>query len=156
MNYQTKDNSHKFGKDVVYRFLNSMYINWQTFLLQLSGTIINKHLLDLTSEKPINAIIVDDSFYSRLTSKNVELLANVNDHASKRKKYKMGFKMLTVGWTDGNTFLPLSFNLQSSEKEKNRYCEMKLNTFLNEKGKLYLKYINLKENVLINQNICYL
>lgn len=35
--------------------------------------------------------------------------------------------MLTVGWTDGNTFLPLSFNLQSSEKEKNRYCEMKEN-----------------------------
>ena len=29
--------------------------------------------------------------------------------------------------TDGNTFLPLSFNLQSSENKKNRYCEMKEN-----------------------------
>jgi hypothetical protein len=94
-------------------------------MLQLSGTIINKSLINLTSEKRINAIIVDDSFYGRLRSKKVELLANVYDHASKGAKYKKGFRMLTLGWTDGNTFLPISFNLQSSEKEENRYCEMK-------------------------------
>lgn len=74
MNYQTENNKHKFGKDVVYRFLNSMYINWQTFLLQLSKTIINKHLINLTSEERINAIIVDDSFYGRLRSKKVGLM----------------------------------------------------------------------------------
>ena len=125
MSYQTGTDSPKFGKDVVYGFLNSMYINWQTFLLQLSGTIIDKCLINLTSEKRINAIIVDDSFYGRIRSKKVELLANVYDHASKGAKYKKGFRMLTLGWTDGNTFLPLSFNLQSSDKEKNRYCEMK-------------------------------
>jgi hypothetical protein len=127
MSYQTKIDSPKFGKDVVYNFLNSMHINWQTFLLQLSGTIIKESLLKLTSEERLNAIVVDDSFYGRLRSKNVELLANVNDHASKGVKYKKGFRMLTLGWTDGNTFLPLLFNLQSSEKKKNRYCEMKEN-----------------------------
>lgn len=125
MSYQTESDTPKFKRDVVYRFLNSMYINWQTFLLKLSGTIINENLVNLTSEKRVNAIIVDDSFYGRLRSKNVELLANVNDHASKGEKYRRGFRMLTIGWTDGNTFLPLSFNLQSSEKQKNRYCEMK-------------------------------
>ncbi|MBZ9632935.1 transposase [Clostridium sp. FP1] len=125
MSYQTESNAPKFGKDVVYRFLNSMYINWQSFLLKLSGTIINESLVNLTSEKRINAIVVDDSFYGRLRSKNVELLSNVNDHASKGQKYKKGFRMLTLGWTDGNTFLPILFNLQSSEKQKNRYCEMK-------------------------------
>jgi hypothetical protein len=125
MSYQTENNTPKFRKDVVYRFLNSMYINWQVFLLKLSKTIINDHLVNLTSEKRINAIVIDDSFYGRLRSKNVELLSNVNDHASKGQKYKKGFRMLTMGWTDGNTFLPLSFNLQSSEKQKNRYCEMK-------------------------------
>ncbi|SHH76212.1 hypothetical protein [Clostridium grantii] len=127
MNYQTENNETLFAKDVVYRFLNSMFINWHTFLLKLSGTIIKDHLLSLTTEKRINAIIVDDSFYGRLRSKKVELLANVNDHASKGSKYKRGFRMLTIGWTDGNTFLPLSFNLQSSENQKNRYCEMKEN-----------------------------
>ena len=125
MNYQTEKSDSKFGKDVVYRFLNSMHINWHSFLLHLAGTIIKDHLLPLTSEKRINAIVVDDSFYGRLRSKNVELLSNVNDHASKGNKFKRGFRMLTLGWTDGNTFMPLSFNLQSSVKQKNRYCEMK-------------------------------
>lgn len=82
MSYKTESYTPKLGKDVVYRFLNSMYINWQAFLLKLSGTIINEHLANLTSEKRINAIIIDDSFYGRLRSKNVELLSNVNDHAS--------------------------------------------------------------------------
>ncbi len=106
----------------MYRFLNSMYINWQTFLLRLSGTVIETHLLNLTSEYRLNVIIVDDSFYGRTRSKKVELLSNVFDHASKGAKYKRGFRMLTAGWTDGNTFVPLSFNLQISEKEKNRFC----------------------------------
>lgn len=65
-----------------------MYINWQAFLLKLSRAIINEQLVNLTSEKRINAIVVDDSFYGRLRSKNVELLANVNDHASKGVKFK--------------------------------------------------------------------
>ena len=95
-----------------------MYINWSKFLLLLSKTIIFEHLINLTSEGRLNAIIVDDSFYGRRRSKNVELLANVNDHASKGNKFKRGFRMLTLGWTDGNTFLSLSFNLQSSEKKK--------------------------------------
>jgi len=125
MGYQTETDPPKFGKDVIYNFLNSMHINWQTFLLQLAGTVINNDLLKLTSDDRINAIIVDDSFYGRLRSKKVELLSNVNDHASKGNKYKRGFRMLTLGWTDGNTFMPLLSNLQSSEKLKNRYCEMK-------------------------------
>ncbi|KYH30428.1 hypothetical protein CLTEP_26800 [Clostridium tepidiprofundi DSM 19306] len=39
MGYQTESNNPKFGKDVVYRFLNSMYINWQTFLIQLAKAL---------------------------------------------------------------------------------------------------------------------
>lgn len=83
------------------------------------------NIVNLTSEKRVNAIVVYDSFYGRLRSKNVELLANVNDHASKGKKSKRGFRILTIGWIDGNTFLHLSFNLQSSKNQENRYCEMR-------------------------------
>ena len=32
--------------------------------------------------------------------------------------------MLTLGWSDGNSFIPLAFSLLSSEKKKNRYNEM--------------------------------
>ena len=56
MSYKTESDAHEFGKDVVYKFLNSMYINWQSFLLKLSETIINEHLLKLTSEKRINSL----------------------------------------------------------------------------------------------------
>jgi len=126
MNYKTENNEPKFAKDTVYRFLNSMNINWQKFVLQLSGNIINKSLVNLTSEDRINAIVVDDSFFGRLKSKNVELLSNVYDHAaSTGSKFKRGFRMFTIGWTDGNTFMPISFNMQSSAEKKNRYCEMK-------------------------------
>jgi hypothetical protein len=32
--------------------------------------------------------------------------------------------MLTLGWSDGGTFMPLAFSLLSSDKEKNRYQEL--------------------------------
>ena len=86
MNNKTENNEPEFAKDTVYRFLNSMNINWQKFLLQLSGSIINKSLVTLTSEDRINVIVVDDSFFGRLRSKNVELLSNVYDHAASTGK----------------------------------------------------------------------
>jgi len=126
MNYKTENSKPKFGKDAIYRFLNSMNINWQKFLLQLSGTIIKESLVSLTSEDRKNVIVVDDSFYGRLRSKNVELLSNVYDHAANAgNRFKKGFRMLTVAWTDGNTLMPLLSHLQSSASKKNRYCEMK-------------------------------
>lgn len=50
----------------------------------------------------------------------VTLLARVWDHAE--HKYVHGFRMLTLGWSDGNTFLPVFFSLLSSENERNRLC----------------------------------
>jgi len=109
-----------FAKDTVYRFLNSAHFNWRKFLFLLSSSIIKNELESLTSKDRVNVLIVDDSFYSRTRSKSVELLANVFDHVDRR--YKKGFRMLTLGWSDGNTFLPLAFTLLSSEKEENRIC----------------------------------
>jgi len=50
--------------------------------------------------------------------KQVELLARVFDHTDHR--YYRGFRMLTLSWSDGNSFLPVSCTLLSSSKEKNR------------------------------------
>jgi len=108
------------AKDTVYRFLNSVRYNWRKFLLLLSSGIIKEYIVPLTSEDRVNVLILDDSLYSRNRSKKVELLAKVYDHAN--HKYHRGFRMLTLGWSDGNTFLPLAFSLLSSEKERNRIC----------------------------------
>ena len=43
------------------------------------------------------------------------------DHASHR--YTRGFRMLTLGWSDGVTFLPVNSCLLSSEKESSRINE---------------------------------
>lgn len=127
MNISNGSHDAEFSKDVVYRFLNSQFINWATFLLTLSVSVITNRVSGLTSPERLNAIVVDDSLYSRSRSKNVELLANVHDHAGKDSKFKRGFRMLTLGWTDGVTFIPMLFRHLSSEKEKNRYNEINPN-----------------------------
>ncbi|MCD2348449.1 transposase [Clostridium guangxiense] len=86
----------------------------------LSSSIIKNVIVPLTSEDRVNVLVVDDSLYSRCRSKSVELLARVRNHVD--HKYVKGFRLLTLGWSDCNTFLPLAFTLLSSEKEKNRLC----------------------------------
>jgi len=115
---QSKNFDAPFGKDVVYDFLNSASYNWRKFLLLLSSKIIKNRLYPLTSNKRVNVLIFDDSVYSRARSKAVELLAKVHDHAT--GKYVKGLRLLTMGWSDGNSFIPVAFSLLSSRKEKNR------------------------------------
>lgn len=108
------------GKDAVYRFLNSCHYNWRRLLLLLAAGMV-KQVQSLTSAERVKVLVVDDSLFSRGRSKTVELLARVFDHVD--NKYVRGFRMLTVGWSDGNTFLPLCFSLLSSEKPENRLQE---------------------------------
>jgi hypothetical protein len=51
----------------------------------------------------------------------VELLAKTYDHS--KHKYLFGFRMLTLGWSDGSTFIPVNSILLSSENKKNRVNE---------------------------------
>jgi len=88
-----------FAKDTLYRFMNSCSINWRKFTLQLGAKVIQK-IVPLTDENRRNVLIIDDSLFSRFHSKKVELLAKVYDHVE--HKYTKGFRMLTLGWSDGN------------------------------------------------------
>ncbi|KYP80335.1 IS4 family transposase [Ferroacidibacillus organovorans] len=94
--------------------------NSRRFLLLLSSAVIAR-MKALTSEDRVDVLIVDDSLYSRNRSKKVELAARVFDHAAHR--FVKGFRMLTLGWSDGNSFVPLAFSLLSSEKVENRIQE---------------------------------
>ncbi|HQK34764.1 MAG TPA: transposase [Spirochaetales bacterium] len=124
MSYKAENSDMPFAKDVAYRFLNSMHINWQKFLYLLSAKVINHHIDPLTGDNRANAFVIDDSFYSRTRSKAVELLCWVKDHADGNKN-KKGFRMLTLGWTDGNSFIPVAFNLLSSADSKVRINSVK-------------------------------
>ena len=49
--------------------------------------------------------------------KKSELVAKVFDHVT--MKFKKGFRLLTLGWSDGNSFVPVNFQLLSSAQDKN-------------------------------------
>ena len=110
-----------FGKDTLYRFMKSCHTNWRKFTALLCCRIIKQTIEPLTSEDRLNVLIIDDSIYSRARSKKVELLAKVFDHA--KHVYTYGFRMLTLCWSDGNTVLPVSHCLLSTENAKNRMQE---------------------------------
>ena len=127
MNMRTGTNNAGFKGDTVYRFLNSYCINWVMFLLTLAMRVI-KPIKVATSKERLCAIIIDDSLFSRGRSKCVELLANVHDHTAHGKaKFVRGFRMLTMGWTDGVSFIPLMFRHMSSKNKKSRYNEINPN-----------------------------
>lgn len=119
----------EFRKDTVYRLKNSTHIDWKRFTTLLASRVIGDTIEPLTSENRRNAFVVDDSIYERKGSKKAELLAKVYDHVSHR--YTRGFRMLTLGWSDGVTFLPVNSCLLSSEKEDSRInesCEVDANS----------------------------
>ena len=110
-----------FGKDTFSRFMNSCRIHWRRFTTELAAAIIYDTLAPLTHADRINVLILDDSIYHRARSKKVELLARLYDHA--KKEFSYGFRMLTLCWSDGNTLLPVSHTLLSTENTKNRLRE---------------------------------
>ena len=121
MSLLTGRNTPDFAKDTVYRFMKMVQINWIRFTTILASRIIKDAILPLDSEDRANVLIIDDSMFERNRSKKVELLTKVYDHA--KHKYRFGFRMLTLGWSDGSTFLPVNSILLSTENKKNRINE---------------------------------
>jgi hypothetical protein len=121
MDILTGKNEKDFAKDTVYRFMKSININWIQFTTLLAGRIIDDSIEHLTDKDRINVLIIDDTTFERSRSKKVELLAKIYDHA--KKQYKFGFRLLTLGWSDGNTFLPVNGCLLSTKNSKNRINE---------------------------------
>jgi DDE superfamily endonuclease/Archaeal putative transposase ISC1217 len=111
------------GKDTAYRLLNSVTANWRRFLLLLSTRVIVQRLLPLTDETTIKVLIADDTLYNRDRSKHVEMLSRVRDHNTGR--FGRGFRMLTLGWSDGNSFVPMMLSMLSSAKEENQFTPMR-------------------------------
>jgi len=121
-----------FKKDTAYRFLQDS-TGWDDAIMKIGGSIINKTINPLTSESRVGCLIFDDTPIERARSKKVELASKQFNHA--QHKFTNGFRLLTMAWSDGNTFIPLSFALLSSKKEKNRTSEAYNYDKTTEKGK---------------------
>ena len=118
MYMQQKTGSFKetFSKNTFYRFLNSPKTNWLRFTSLLSKAVADT-IEPLTGKDRVNAFVVDDSLFERTSCQKTELGSRVFDHTS--MKYRKGYRLMTVGWTDGNTFLPVNSSLLASSKEQN-------------------------------------
>jgi len=109
-----------FEKDTVYRFLSGCN-GWFNALPKVASSLIQKFFNPLTDEQRDNVLIIDDTAFNRERSKKVELLARTFDHA--RQKFSKGFRMLSMGWSDGNSFVPVTYALLSTGNDKNLLCD---------------------------------
>ena len=117
----SKHKDQAVSKNTYYRFLNETSYNWKKFLLLLAAKVIS--VFDkLTRPERIKVLVLDDSIIKRNRSKAVELLARGYDHVE--HKFQKGFTLLTLGWSDGYSFIPVAFNMLSSAKQENRYQEV--------------------------------
>ena len=101
--------------------MNESSYNWKKFLFLLSARVISA-FDKLTRPERVKVLILDDSVIKRNRSKKVKLLARVYDHVE--HKYRKGFSLLTLGWPDGYSFIPVGFNLLSSVSKDNHYQGM--------------------------------
>ena len=118
MYMQQKTGSYKetFSKNTFYRFLNGKKTNWLRFTTLLSKAAADT-IEPLTDKNRVNAFVVDDSLFERTSCKKTELGSRVFDHTTMR--YTKGYRLMTLGWTDGNTFLPVNGCLLASSKDSN-------------------------------------
>ena len=116
MQQKTGSFRETFSKNTFYRFLNCQKTNWLRFTTLLSREVI-RTIEPLTDEHRINAFVIDDSLFERTSCKKTELGSKVFDHAKMR--YTKGYRLMTLGWTDGNTFLPINSSLLASSKRSN-------------------------------------
>jgi len=107
----------KAKKDVFYRLKNNSGIYWR-MVLWLFAIKFNK-LIESQSTGEDNSpkcLIFDDSLLQK-TGKSIEKVSRVWDHVTGR--FVLGYKLLTMGYWDGISFIPLDFTLHR-EKGKNK------------------------------------
>ena len=110
MQTQLNPETINFSQNTYYRFLTNVKSNWLRFTTLLSQKIINSHIRKLTSDTRANCFIVDDSLFDRTSYKHT--VSKVFDHVS--MKFKKEFRLMTLGQSDGVSFIPINFALLAS------------------------------------------
>ena len=83
--------------------MNSVKTNWLRLTSLVAANIVNNDIGKLTSPDRKNVFIIDDSLFNRTGCKKIELSSRMFAHAS--MSYQKGYRMLTLCWSDGNSYL---------------------------------------------------
>ena len=115
MMFKTDTFYSDYKKDTFYRFDLIEGANWERLQLETARNVI----LDIesrTTESHVNVLTFDDSLYSRTRGKGTDLCGKVYDHND--HKMRMGYRMMTGGWSNGDAFIPFSQALLTTRDEK--------------------------------------
>ena len=103
-----------YKQDTFYRFDKLPKANWEKLQITTAANVI-EDIESQMSSGHICALVFDDSLYSRTSGKSTELCARVFDHND--RKTRMGYRMMTGGWTNGDVFIPYAQALLSTRDE---------------------------------------
>jgi len=108
------------GKDAYYRLKNNPLLNWRKLLLATAKryNVLVSKACDETDNTLVKCFILDDSTIEK-TGYKIEFIGKVYDHVTKRMI--LGYKMLTLGYWDGKSFLGIDFSLH---REKGKRATM--------------------------------
>lgn len=111
-------------KDVYYDFLKNERIDWRRILWLFVQQFLRMTTTKSVDENPSpKCLIIDDSILPK-SGKKTELIGKVYDHGD--HLYKLGMKLLTLGYWDGKSFLPYDFSLHNEPgKTKSRGLKKK-------------------------------
>ena len=106
------DTSRKaFSKNTIRRFCNNAAINWHRFLRMLSHELVVEFMRPATSERREEFFVIDDTPFQK-SGKKTEPVSKFFNHVS--MKYELGYRILTLLWTDGYSNVPVDFTPLSS------------------------------------------
>ena len=103
-----------FSKNTIRRFCNNASINWHKFLRTLSQKLVVEFMRPATSDDREEYFVIDDTPF-RKSGKKTELVSKFFNHVS--MNYELGYRILTLLWTDGYSNVPVDFVPLSSGNE---------------------------------------
>lgn len=103
-----------YKKDTFYRFDTMPNANWELLQQKTAANVIND-IEKRTTDNHLRALVFDDSLYSRTRGKGTELCGKVYDHND--HKLRIGYRMMTCLWTNGESHIPVSQALLTTRDE---------------------------------------
>jgi hypothetical protein len=108
---------YKGKKDCLYDTLRNPDTNWRQLLLNFAKRFV-KTIDKNTSAYRVSFFIADDSDLEKRTPL-FEGISRVFNHVT--RTYPYAYKVLTLGYSDGKSFLPLDFSLHNEKGKKKNY-----------------------------------
>ena len=143
-----------YEKDTWYRF-DQAHVNWEGLQTKTAANVI-AHIRNNTDMNGYRgALAIDDSLYERTMGvhggkskdKVTEFLGTVYDHTD--RKSRLGFRMMTAVWTNGDDTVPVSQCLLATRKEELREGSFEVGDCRTWEGKRRLRAITKGTDVMV-------